>query len=67
MTAPTKSGSIAPRCHIKLFEHDYKLRPQQAVIQSWTLRPTRALPETASESLTSLVLYYAKQSRVGAK
>lgn len=55
------------KSHIKLFEHDYKLRPQQAVIQSWTLRPTRALPETASESLTSLVLYYAKQSRVGAK
>lgn len=46
--------------HIKLFEHGHKLRPQQAIIQSWTPRPTHALPETDPESLTSLVLYYAR-------
>jgi hypothetical protein len=55
------------KSHIRLFEHDYKLRPQQAVIQSWAPRPTHALPETAPDSLTGLVLYYASQSRVGAK
>jgi hypothetical protein len=55
------------KSHIRLFEHDYKLHPQQAVIQSWTLRPTHALPDTDPESLTGLVLYYAKQSRPGAK
>jgi hypothetical protein len=55
------------KSHIELFEHEYKLRPQQAIIQSWTLRPTHALPETDPESLTGLVLYYAKQSRPGAK
>jgi hypothetical protein len=55
------------KSHIRLFEHDYKLHPQQAVIQSWAPRPTHALPETAPESLTGLVLYYASQSRVGAK
>jgi hypothetical protein len=49
--------------HIKLFEHDHKLHPQQAIIQSWTPHPTHALPETNPESLASLVLYYARQSR----
>lgn len=54
------------KSHIKFFEDDHKLRPQQAIIQSWTPRPTHALPETNPESLTSLVLYYARQFR-GAK
>jgi len=55
------------KSHIRLFEQEYKFRPQQAIIQSWTLRPTHAMPETNPESLTGLVLYYAKQSRPGAK
>jgi hypothetical protein len=55
------------KSHIGLFEQEYKLRPQQAVIQSWTLHPTHVLPETDPESLTGLVLYYAKQTRPGAK
>ncbi|WP_438275759.1 hypothetical protein [Nitrobacter sp.] len=55
------------KSHIGLFEQEYKLRPQQAIIQSWTLRPTHALPETDPETLTGLVLYYAKQSRPGTK
>jgi hypothetical protein len=55
------------KSHIRLFEHDYRIHPQQAVIQSWTLRPTHALPETNPESLTGLVLDYARQPRPGAK
>lgn len=51
------------KSHIKFFEDDHKLRPQQAIIQSWAPRPTHALPETDPDSLTSLALYYASQLR----
>jgi hypothetical protein len=55
------------KSHIELFEQEYRLRPQQAIIQSWTPRPTHALPDTDPESLTGLALYYARRSHSGAK
>ena len=55
------------KSHIELFEQEYRLRPQQAIIQSWTTRPTHALPDTDPESLTGLALYYARRPHSGAK
>lgn len=45
--------------HIKLLETHYGLRPDQAVIQSWHPHPTHAMPDSSSDSLTSIVSFYA--------
>jgi hypothetical protein len=44
--------------HIRLVEGQLHWRPDRAIFQSWTPRPTHALPETAPDTLTRLVDVY---------
>jgi hypothetical protein len=46
------------RNHVLLMERDYGLQPDQAVFQSWVPHPTHTLPETSSDTLTSLLDWY---------
>ena len=48
----------AARDHLLLLEGKYRLRPDHVIFQSWTPNPTHAMPETAPDSLTSLVDFY---------
>ena len=49
--------------HIQLVEDQLHWRPDQAIIQSWTPRPSHALPETAPDTLTHLIDAYVDHSR----
>jgi hypothetical protein len=53
-----QSWTQAAREHVLLMEGQNKLRPDQAVFQSWTPNPTHALPESDPNALTSLVGAY---------
>lgn len=44
--------------HVLLMEGKYKLRPDQAIFQSWMPNPTHAMPDSAHDTLTSLVVFY---------
>ena len=48
----------AARDHVLLLEGKYRLRPDHVIFQSWTTNPTHAMPETAPDTLTSLVDFY---------
>jgi len=48
----------AARDHLLLLEGKYRLRPDHVIFQSWTPNPTHAMPETAPDTLTSLVDFY---------
>jgi hypothetical protein len=51
------------RGHLQLLEGQYHLRPDQEVFQSWMPHPSRALPETQPDTLTSLVDWYVDAQR----
>jgi hypothetical protein len=44
--------------HVMLMEKKNGLRPDQEIFQSWMPRPTRALPESEPDTLTSLIVWY---------
>jgi hypothetical protein len=48
------------RSHIQLFEDQNHLRPDQAIIQSWSANPTHAMPDSSPDTLTGLVNYYSQ-------
>jgi hypothetical protein len=45
--------------HIDTLQNKDGLRPQQAIIQSWMINPTHAMPDTSPDTLTGLVNFYA--------
>lgn len=51
----------AARAHIVLMETQNGVRPDQAIIQSWNPAPTHAMPDSASDTLTSLVNFYVSR------
>ncbi len=51
------------RDHLQLLESQYHLRPEQQVFQSWMPHPSRALPETQPDTLTSLIDWYVVRGR----
>ncbi|MHB8812755.1 MAG: hypothetical protein ACYDAE_05765 [Steroidobacteraceae bacterium] len=51
------------RGHLQLLEGHYHLRPDHQVFQSWMAHPSRALPETRPDTLTSLVDWYVDSRR----
>lgn len=46
------------RGHLQLLEGQHHLRPEQEVFQSWMPHPSRALPESQPDTLTSLIDWY---------
>jgi hypothetical protein len=48
------------RAHVRTLEDDDGLRPGLAVFQSWTPRPTHALPDSSPDALTSLIPFYLR-------
>ena len=44
--------------HEILLEKKYDLRPDQDIFQSWMAHPTRALPESQPDTLTSLIVWF---------
>ena len=53
-----KAWTKAARSHVLLLERDYELRPDQVIFQSLQINPTHALPDSAPDTLTSLVNFY---------
>lgn len=47
------------KAHVGLMEDKHRLRPDQALIESWMVHPQHVLPESAPGSLSGLVNYYA--------
>jgi hypothetical protein len=43
---------------VLLLERDYELRPDQAIFQSLQINPTHSMPDSAQDTLTSLVNFY---------
>ena len=48
---------------IHLLEDNDGLRPDQALIQSWTEFPQHALPDSSDSSLTGLINFYARRAK----
>jgi hypothetical protein len=48
----------AARNHVLLLERDCELRPDQAIFQSLQINPTHSMPDSAQDTLTSLVNFY---------
>jgi len=44
--------------HTRIIEGQFKLHPDQVIFQSWNANPTHVLPETAPDTMTSLVDFY---------
>jgi hypothetical protein len=53
-----KAWTKAACNHVLLLERDYALHPDQAIFQSLQLNPTHAMPDSAQDTLTSLVNFY---------
>jgi hypothetical protein len=53
-----KAWTKAARNHVVLLEKEYELRPDQVIFQSLQLNPTHAMPDSAQDTLTSLVNFY---------
>ena len=53
-----KAWTKAARNHVLLLERDYELRPDQAIFQSLQINPTHSMPDSAQDTLTSLVNFY---------
>ena len=53
-----KSWVADARKHVSLMEGKYELRPERVIFQSWHPNPTHALPDSARDTLTSLVNFY---------
>jgi hypothetical protein len=53
-----KAWTKAARNHVLLLERDYGLRPDQAIFQSLQINPTHSMPDSAPDTLTSLVNFY---------
>jgi hypothetical protein len=53
-----KAWTKAARNHVFLLERDYELHPDQAIFQSLQVNPTHAMPDSAQDTLTSLVNFY---------
>jgi hypothetical protein len=53
-----KAWTKAARHHVLLLEKDYELRPDHVIFQSLQINPTHSMPESAQDTLTSLVNFY---------
>jgi hypothetical protein len=53
-----KAWTKAARNHVLLLEREYELHPDQAIFQSLQFNPTHAMPDSAQDTLTSLVNFY---------
>jgi len=55
----------AAQSHILLMEGEYQLHPDQVIFQSWNPYPSHVLPETAPDTMTSLVDFYFSPAVTG--
>jgi hypothetical protein len=53
-----KAWTKDARDHVFLMEKKYELRPDQVIFQSFQFSPTHAMPDSANDTLTSLVNFY---------
>jgi hypothetical protein len=53
-----KAWTKAARNHVLVVEREYELHPDQAIFQSLQINPTHAMPDSAQDTLTSLVNFY---------
>jgi hypothetical protein len=53
-----KAWTKDAREHVFLMEKKYEVRPDQVIFQSFQFSPTHAMPDSANDTLTSLVNFY---------
>jgi hypothetical protein len=53
-----KAWTKDARDHVFLMEKKYEVRPDQVIFQSFQFSPTHAMPDSANDTLTSLVNFY---------
>jgi hypothetical protein len=53
-----KAWTKDAREHVFLMEKKYELQPDQVIFQSFQFSPTHAMPDSANDTLTSLVNFY---------